>query len=247
MDSQNSNTTSQHDHASSAGSSGSEHWPKYWVMEGTEANKPLSKLNPFLVYKGVQAISSTLQVQRLRNGTLMLECDKRSQATTLSKMKEFMSIPVRVTPHKTLNSSQGVIRCWELSDMSDEEITHELSPQGITKVRRFKFRKDQQVQRTNSLLLAFDTPTPPKSINVGYLRVRVEVYIPNPLRCYKCQRYGHGQRTCKGQQTCFKCGLKDHEAEACQNPAHCVNCHGNHAASSKQCPSWIKECEIQKV
>ena len=135
----------------------------------------------------------------------MLACDKRSQATALSKMKEFVSIPVRVTPHKTLNSSQGVIRCWELSDMLDEEIKHELSPHSIIMVRHFTYIRYQQVQISNTLLLTFDTPTPSRSIIVGYLRVRVVVYIPNPLRCYKCQKYGHGQRTCKGQQTCFKC------------------------------------------
>ncbi|XP_037536589.1 cyclin-H [Nematolebias whitei] len=34
-------------------------------------------------------------------------------------------------------------------------------------------------------------------------------YIPPPLRCYKCQRYGHIAAVCKGKQRCAKCGA-DH-------------------------------------
>jgi len=30
----------------------------------------------------------------------------------------------------------------------------------------------------------------------GNIRLDVELYIPNPLRCYKCQKYGHDSNTC---------------------------------------------------
>ena len=51
----------------------SQHWPRYWIMEGTDVNNPLSKMGPFLVYKGIQGISLSLDVKQLKNGTLLLE------------------------------------------------------------------------------------------------------------------------------------------------------------------------------
>jgi len=58
--------------------------------------------------------------------------------------------------------------------------------------------------------LLFNKPKPPQHITAGYLRVPVAVYVPNPLRCFNCQRFGHGKQHCKGQQTCVRCGDMGH-------------------------------------
>ena len=131
--------------------------------------------------------------------------------------------------------------------MTEDEILEELAPQNISKVKRFMIKKDGQVKKTNTYLLTFNTTTLPQSINVGYLRIKVETFVPNPLRCFKCQRYGHGQSTCKGLPICHKCGNKDHGDDPCTGPLKCVNCAGGHASSSKQCQIWIKERAIQKL
>ena len=36
----------------------------------------------------------------------------------------------------------------------------------------------------------------PKEIKIGCRKINVEPYIPNPLRCYKYQRFGHHQDQC---------------------------------------------------
>ena len=74
--------------------------------------------------------------------------------------------------------------------------------------------------------------------------------IPNPHRCFECQRFGHGQHgqtTCKGCDTCFKCGEEGHVGKSCPKSRKCRNYKGDNIASSKQCPIWIKEKETQKV
>ena len=55
--------------------------------------------------------------------------------------------------HKTLNSSRGVIRCRELSVLSEAEIRDELKSQGVVEVHRVAVRKEGKVTPTN-------TPTP---------------------------------------------------------------------------------------
>ncbi len=224
-----------------------QNWPKYWIMEGTDGSNPLSKMNPFLVSKAIQGISATLKVKRLRNGSLLIECDHKTQARSLRKITQLGSVPVRVSPHRTMNSCQGIIHCRDISDMSDDEIQQELSPQGVTKVKQFTVKRNDQIKKTGTFCLTFNSASLPQSINAGYLRIKVEAYVPNPLRCFKCQKFGHGQNACNGHKTCMKCGKDDHGDEPCMGPLHCVNCAGPHPANSKQCPSWVKECAIQKL
>ena len=68
-----------------------------------------------------------------------------------------------------MNSSQGILRCCEISDMSEDDIKQELASQGVTKVKQFTVKKDGQVRKTSTFLLTFNSTTLPQSINVGYL------------------------------------------------------------------------------
>ena len=96
---------------------------------------PLQKLSPFAVQRGFQAVAETLKsIKRLRDGSFLVECGKRAQAQNLLQTNHFVDGPVRVSVHKTLNSSQGVIRCQDLADMSEVEIRDELKDQGVAGV-----------------------------------------------------------------------------------------------------------------
>ena len=81
------------------------------------------------------------------------------------------------------------------------------------------------------------------------MQVKVDVYIPNPLRCYHCQVFGHHENKCGRHAVCCNCGEPKHCAPSgvCDKPAKCVNCSGNHPANSKQCPQWEKEKKILKI
>ena len=64
---------------------------------------------------------------------------------------------------------------------------------------------------------------------------RVEQFIPNPLRCYKCPKYGHHQDKCNGKSVCGKCGQKDpdNSIEECKNTHRCTNCGGDNPVYAK--------------
>ena len=154
------------------------------------------------------------------------------------------------TPHRTLNSSKGVIKDHykDLYDMTDEKILDELRDQGVTDVSRFILKKDGESIKTNTLFVTFNTPTPPQKLKIGYYIVRVKLYIPNPLRCFQCQKFGHSKRFCKNQIACWKCGSEGHDGSDCTaETTRCLNCKGDHCASSKSCPIWIQEKDIQRI
>ena len=49
------------------------------VITSASEEKPLSKLSPFAVQKGFQAIAGTLKsTKRLRDGSFLVECSRRA-------------------------------------------------------------------------------------------------------------------------------------------------------------------------
>ncbi|GFX80447.1 hypothetical protein TNCV_177861 [Trichonephila clavipes] len=55
-------------------------------------------------------------------------------------------------------------------------------------------------------------------------------YIPNPQRCFQCQRFGHSKTVCRGQPTCSRCAEVDHDSADCKAKERCVNCKGDHSS-----------------
>ena len=223
-------------------------WPEYLIIQSTEEGE-LTK-NPFLTAKTIQGIAGEVtSVKRLRQGDILVHCATRSQAKNLMQLKAFAGCPCTVLPHRSLNSSKGIIRDRErcLQSLSEDDLVHELEDQGVTHVKRFTVRRDSGVIKTNTYLITFSCASLPREIKAGYCNIRVEVFIPNPLRCYKCQRYGHGVSRCTNGHICHRCGSDEHEGFDCQEAPHCHNCKGSHMASSKECPIWIREAEICKI
>ena len=181
-------------------------WPRFLVI-GSSNDEALKKLSPFAIQKGLEGLAGEPKsVKKLRSGSLLIECATESHSKNLLKSKLLCNISINVTPHTTLNSSKGVVRSRDLEGVSEEEICENLSSQGVSSVKRINVRRNNELVPTNTLILTFSTPTLPDSVKAGYLRIPVVPYIPNPLRCFKCQKFGHGQNTCRGRLTCARCG-----------------------------------------
>ena len=130
----------------------SDTWPRFILMTSATEEKPLSKLSPFAVQKGFQAIAETLKsTKRLRDGSFLVECSRRAQAENLLRTTTFVDRPVHVSMHKTLNSSRGVIKCHELSVLSEVEIRDELKSKGVVEVHRVTVKKEGKVIPTNTV------------------------------------------------------------------------------------------------
>ena len=128
--------------------------------------------------------------------------------------------------------------------MLEADIAEELKSQQVSNVKRIQSTRDGKRLPTNSLILTFSTPILPSSIRVGYLNVRVAVYIPNPMQCYKCFKFGHHESNCAKQTICRRCSSNHDKNETCNVPVKCANCGGEHYATSRSCPLWLKEKEI---
>ncbi|XP_055941648.1 uncharacterized protein LOC129971696 [Argiope bruennichi] len=208
-------------------------------------NQTFHSVSPFLVEKGISGqLGAVSSIRKLRSGDLLIEVSSEKQVQQIMKIKSIGSIPVSVTPHRTLNFTKGVISCGELFNTPVEQITKDLNSQGVTNVRRITIRKDGQLLNTKHLILTFHSPKLPGFIKAGYMNLPVRPYIPNPLRCFKCQRFGHSKDSCRGTLACARCAEGGHESSECTAPEKCVNCKGQHTSFSRLCPSWQFEKEV---
>ncbi|XP_067660361.1 uncharacterized protein [Haliotis asinina] len=224
----------------------SDSWPRFITVASVDGS-PL-KPNPFAISLGIRGVCGDVKnVTRLRTGALLVECLRKQQSVNLLGLQQFVNTPVVVSVHKTLNTSRGIVRdvarC--LSDMSEEEIAVELKSQGVTHVKRFSRKaQDGAFVKTNTYLFTFSQPVIPKSLKAGYFNIGVEVYVPNPLRCFKCQKFGHGAKFCRSKMVvCCRC-TGAHDSSECTNDLKCANCNEDHMASSKSCPSFEFEAQI---
>ncbi|GFV49475.1 uncharacterized protein TNCV_4544581 [Trichonephila clavipes] len=87
---------------------------------------------------------------------------------------------------------------------------------------------------------------PETTIKAGHINCKIRTYIPNPLHCFKCQRFGHSQTSCRGQLTCSRCASAGHASTDCNLEPKCINCSHLHPADSKLCPKWKIENKYKK-
>ena len=171
---------------------------------------------------------------------------KALKATTFTYMvreggeKRAASVPMVVVPHRTKNSPKGIITCFDLRGVADDDICDGLASLGVTHARRIMSRRGGSAVTSDSIVLTFMGADLPPVVTVGYVRVRVCTYVPNPMCCFRCQRFGHTRIRCNGRPTCSKCPSSDHSDETCDSEIlRCVNCGEGqvpHASCDRTCP-----------
>ena len=107
---------------------------------------------------------------------------------------------------------------------------------GVTVIKRITIKKENQTIQTH--ILTFNSPTTPKEIKIGYINEKIEKYIPNPLRCFKCQKFGYHGSICNGHTICGKCGEPEpnHSTINCNLNNRCAICGEDYPSYTRSCP-----------
>ncbi|GFU05669.1 RNA-directed DNA polymerase from mobile element jockey [Trichonephila clavipes] len=181
----------------------------------------MSTTSPLLYIKLIGIGGEPKSVKKLRSGDLLIQTSSAVQTKSFLLAKSFLDSPANITPHKSLNSSRGVT--FEPDDLTTS---------------------DAKSLRDSLIRVSFRLPN---TIKAGYLNCKIRPYIPNPLRCFKCQRFGHSQTSCRGQLTCSRCVSVGHSSTDCTLEPKCVNCTQSHPSDSKLCQKWKIEKQIQEI
>ena len=129
-----------------------------------------------------------------------------------------------------------------------DQLFNDLKEQGFAEVHRVMVKTEAEVVPTNTLFLTFKFNTPEllKEITVGYLKVKVTMFVSNPVRCYNCNKFGHTSQRCKVAAKCQWCGKDKHEGQRVGHKM-CSHCNGPHASSAQDCPVWKRVWESQHI
>ena len=73
---------------------------------------------------------------------------------------------------------------------------------------------------------------------LGYKRITVKQFIPYPTRCFKCQKFGHMFKNCRGKAKCQNCSEK-HDFENC-NKKEIKKC------GYKGCVEFLKAMKVRE-
>ena len=104
-------------------------------------------------------------------------------------------------------------------------------------------------QTTATLKVARTNPDVANRLLTG--RIRVDDHLVTmhkdiriPLRCIKCQEYGHTQDACIGVEKCANCTTEFHQTASCDKSPVFVSCRpsSQHPSMSPMCPTFMQKC-----
>ena len=213
-------------------------------ISSTEVN--ISKVNPLKLDNFFAEHVGPVHKIQLMLDSIKIVCTS-SQANLLKRVKSVCGYKVKVEIKDfTLIGSKGIIHGVH---EEIEECSFLNSDPNIVKVIRLqKFSKEVGTKvPTRSVILHFTSTTLPGRVFLGFMSFRVNLYIPPPTRCFKCQRFGHVADMCRSSVRCPRCGER-HSFDECSAEKHlCCLCGGSHSAAYKGCEKYKEANQIQQV
>lgn len=173
-----------------------------------------------------------------------------SQTLTNKKLKPFIpsfnvtrvgivkGLPTEWSPEDIINNVKVPVGCGR-----------------VIKSRRLNFKKNNfqdgsyKWLPSETVVLTFDGQVLPPRVFACFNSLKVELYTFPTIQCFRCCRFGHTKDKCRSSPRCFRCG-GDHSGDSCEAEfLKCLNCkgEGNHLATSKSCPEYLRQINIKQT
>ena len=214
-------------------------------------NVNLGKTNPIFIAKTINDLVGSVQkVVSTQNG-IKIFCNK-SQANLLSKENKFGKYHCKFTMKnvpkpKVKGITHGIPLEIDLMEIKQElENANSIKIEEIYRLQKFDKIKQEKLD-TESIIIEYSQDIEfPLRMFFGYRRITVKQFIPFPVRCFKCQKYGHVSKSCRGTPKCPICS-ENHSYEECDKQhVKCSNCGLNHSAGYKGCEEFLKAKKIKE-
>ena len=210
-------------------------FPRFLVVESTDPQNKLRDLNDDIINLTIRGVTSTSVSVKWMGPALFVKVSHEAYARNLQKMTQIDQFPVKVSPHRSLNTRKGVAKFGRAATgMSNEEVRNALnsSPKNrdmpfVAEAYRVSVNRNSRKQQTGTFFLTFQATTLPKKIRLGFKQFDVHLYVPSPCRCSRCQKFGHSSKTCRTrEEVCQTCATPGHSKDTCPNSDNpkCLNC-----------------------
>jgi len=196
----------------------------------------------------------------MRNGGLLLELDSSEAVDWLKRddiRERFLSNMGSGANIKD-RTYQVIVQFVPVNFSPDDdqhireyEATNGLEPDSVLKAEWIKpVNERKQNQRVATMRVYHrDAMSANKILSEGayVLGKRTSPKKPKrePIRCLKCQRFGHERRDCRSDSPrCGKCA-EMHDTDSCsaqRETYKCINCPGSHPSYDRDCPAFGEKC-----
>ena len=222
---------------------------KYFTLQFPEGN--IKKINPFDIKRTVKQItgSDPKALTNINKDSYCIEMQSHSQSIDILNLKKVNDLPCKVILHPTFNYSRALIYVEDVKIDNNEEFQEYLQGKyNIASVTPAPFIKTRSPD-TQAYIVNFKGENLPYSIYIPGERrdTIVRKFHSKPLRCFRCQQYGHPVKYCRAvSPVCGKCANIGHSTDQCSSDVICcLHCKGSHLVGARECPT--QETQIQLV
>ena len=143
---------------------------------------------------------SEVNVERTKEVNLLLTCSTLG-SRKLAVQKMFWDVGVEISMAVPLDENE----CKAVIHGVDVELDEDESIAGL-KADWFNVLGMKRLRTRGLPMVTFRGKQVPEAVTFGYMCFSVKVYVPRPIRCWKCQRFGHVEAWCQAGVQCPMCG-----------------------------------------
>ena len=176
------------------------------------------------------------------NRSVLLIPKSQKVCDLLESLKELNGKQVSFQAMKEKSNVQTGVLHYVPSFLSEQAILNTDKVLSATRIFRWDPTTQQKIE-TEMVKFTYDGQLPAR-LKLGICgNFKVRPFVPNPTRCYKCQKFGHVATTCRSRAPKCRLCAGTHMTEQCQIKRNagqqlvvkCANCGEAHPASSGLC------------
>lgn len=160
----------------------------------------MKKINPFLLTTNLAGKIGEIQFAKVLNdGNLLVRCNSGEQIDKALKLKEIGNNKVVSTMKvgaQNEGGCKGVITGVPMN-VRMEELKKCIKGGNVKEAQRLKTTKEGVKKDSGTVMIEFEGENVLKRVFLGFVSFPVRVYVPKPLRCFNCQKFGHTAKNCK--------------------------------------------------
>ena len=227
---------------------GNESWSRYLIFK-TETEITAAKLENILLTK---CPTKEMSFRSTGNKEWLVETTTKIQSETYQSLDNMNGIKVSVQRHDKLNSIEGTVILPPNNDsdgLPEETLllnSLKLRYPNVESLKVYEIpSKKQAGGKLRIARIKFEGHVLPSNIKIEGQKRELLPYLPKPLQCRNCSKYGHTHSKCRNPSKCAFCGSEDHKTTWNCGTPKCINCKQNHHARSKTCPFYIYNTELK--